>query len=56
MSDAHDEPEQHEPGPENEAIREHEKVDAETALEDVKDLFEPDNDQIPPPSPDAPPP
>jgi anti-anti-sigma factor len=51
MSDA-----QHEPRPESEAIREHEDIDAETVVEDVKELFEPDNDQIPPPSPDAPPP
>ena len=32
-------------------------VDAETVIDDIGELFEPDNDeQIPPPSPDTPPP
>jgi hypothetical protein len=39
-----------------EAIKEHEGVDAETVLEDVEELFAPDNTEIPPPNPDQPPP
>jgi len=51
MSDAPGDPEADE-----KAIEEHEHVDAETAVDDIEQLFTPDNDQIPPPSPDAPPP
>ena len=40
-----------------ESIEEHEGLDPETIAEDVKELFEPDNKQeLPAPSPDAPPP
>jgi hypothetical protein len=43
--------------PKHDAIEEHEGLDAETIADDIKELFEPDNEQqIPPPSPDAPPP
>ena len=38
------------------AIEAHEHLDAETLVEDAVELFAPDNDQIPPPNPDAPPP
>ena len=38
------------------AIEEHEDLDAETIAEDVEELFEPDNTEVPPPQPDAPPP
>jgi len=38
------------------AIEEHERLDAETVVNDVRELFKPDNTQIPPPNPDAPPP
>jgi hypothetical protein len=38
------------------AIEEHEDLDAETIFEDAKELFEKDNDQVPPAQPDAPPP
>jgi hypothetical protein len=41
---------------EREAIEEHEDLDAETVLEDAKELFEADNKMVPPPQPDAPPP
>ena len=51
MSDEH-----RESRPEQAAIKEHEKVDAESVVEGVQDLFEPDNDQVPPASPDEPPP
>jgi hypothetical protein len=37
------------------AIEEHEDLDAETIFEDAKELFEKDNDEVPPPQPDAPP-
>ena len=54
-------PQHRQPGPDDtsrdEAIREHEHLDAETVIDDIGELFEPDNDeQIPPPSPDTPPP
>ena len=39
-----------------EAIKEHDDLDVETLVDDAAELFAPDNDQIPPPSPDAPPP
>ena len=39
-----------------EAMKEHEDLDVETLVDDAVELFAPDNDQIPPPSPDAPPP
>jgi len=35
------------------AIEEHEDVDAETIFEDAKELFEPDNKMVPPAQPDA---
>ena len=41
---------------EDEAIEAHEGLDTETLVDDALALFSPDNDQIPPPSPDAPPP
>jgi hypothetical protein len=37
----------------DDAIEAHEDLDAETILEDAKDLFEPDNDMVPPAQPDA---
>jgi hypothetical protein len=40
---------------EQQATADHEGVDAATVLEDIGDLFEPDNSELPPPSPDAPP-
>jgi hypothetical protein len=36
-------------------IEEHEDLDAETVVEDAEELFEPDNEMVPPPQPDAPP-
>ena len=42
--------------PEQDAIEEHEDLDAQTIVDDVEELFEPDNTQVPPPQPDAPPP
>jgi len=50
MSDAHDESRP------DEAIKENEDIDAESTVEGIKELFEPDNEQIPPPTPDSPPP
>ena len=38
------------------AFEEHENLDVETLVDDAIELFSPDNDQTPPPSPDAPPP
>jgi len=43
-------------GSRNEAIEEHEGVDAETVFEDAAELFAPDNTELPPPNPDDPPP
>jgi hypothetical protein len=37
------------------AIEEHEDLDAETIVEDAKELFAPDNHEVPPAQPDAPP-
>jgi hypothetical protein len=37
-------------------MKEHEDLDVETLVDDAAEFFAPDNDQIPPPSPDAPPP
>jgi hypothetical protein len=51
MSDERDQPDSRQA-----AIEEHDKVDAESIVEGVEELFEPDNDQIPPASPDEPPP
>jgi hypothetical protein len=36
-------------------IEEHEDLDAETVVEDAEELFEKDNEMVPPPQPDAPP-
>ena len=49
-----DEPDQ--PRSRQAAIEEHETIAAESIVEGVEELFEPDNDQIPPASPDEPPP
>jgi hypothetical protein len=38
------------------SIQKHERLDAETVVDDVAELFRPDNTQIPPPNPDSPPP
>jgi hypothetical protein len=46
----------HHAADESSAIHEHDDLDPETIAEDVEDLFRPDNTQVPPPSPDAPPP
>jgi len=51
MSDA-----THEPRRDDESIEENEDIDPESTVEGIKQLFAPDNDQIPPPSPDSPPP
>ena len=40
---------------ESEAVQKHEHLDPETIVEDVEDLFEPDNHTIPPLNPDTPP-
>jgi len=40
---------------EEDAIEEHEGLDAETVFEDVGELFRPDNTVIPPLNPDDPP-
>jgi hypothetical protein len=40
---------------EHDAIEEHEDLETETIADDVEELFEPDNTQVPPPQPDAPP-
>ena len=34
-------------------MEEHEELDVETLVDDAVEFFAPDNDQIPPPSPDA---
>jgi hypothetical protein len=38
------------------AIEDHEDLDVDTVVEDAEELFAPDNKQVPPPQPDAPPP
>jgi hypothetical protein len=48
MSDAHS-------TRQTEAVRKHEHLDPATVVEDVKDLFEPENHMIPPLNPDTPP-
>ena len=37
-------------------IEDHEDLDVDTVVEDAEELFEPDNKEVPPPQPDAPPP